>query len=148
MSTQRAILRLSFASSDEHRVVTVLALGGLAAAVTMAIFGLPPVDMHGFLHRLGIMDPLCGGTRAVRYAARGQWGLSVKYNPLGLVAVLGACGALVRAAMGILTGRWLTVALTWTPRRARVVVLVALLALAALEVRQQMRSDLLLAVTV
>jgi hypothetical protein len=46
---------------DRHRWAGLLAVAGLAAGGAMAIFGLPPVDLHGPLHYAGIMDPLCGG---------------------------------------------------------------------------------------
>ena len=71
-------------SWDDHdslrplTVVTVLACG---AAAAMAIFGLPPVDLHGPWHYLGVMDPLCGMTRASGAAARpgaGQTGARVQ----------------------------------------------------------------------
>ena len=63
---------------------------GASIAVAMAIYGLPAVDLHPPLHRLGIMDPLCGGTRAARYAAQGRFEDAWTYNPLGIVAVYGA----------------------------------------------------------
>lgn len=113
----------------------------------MALFGLPPVDLHGPLHHLGIMDPLCGGTRAARYAAHGQWALAWRYNPLGIVVVLTAAATLLRALAGLLTRRWVTVTVAWTPRRAKATMLIALVLLAALTVRQQVRAELLLAGT-
>lgn len=49
-----------------------VALCGLMAAVVLAVFGLPPADLHGVLHRLGVMDPLCGGTRSVYLTLHGR----------------------------------------------------------------------------
>lgn len=103
----------------------------------MALFGPPPVDLHGPLHRFGIMDPLCGGIRAARYTARGEWALAWQYNPLGVVAVLGAAAGAVRAAVGALSGRWLTARFHWTPWRRRVILAVVVALLLGLEVRQQ-----------
>jgi len=123
---------------DAHRWLTGLAAAGLALAAVLAVLGLPPVDLHGPLHRYGIMDPLCGGTRSVRFAARGEWAASWRYNPLGLVLLLGAAGVLVRAAVGATTGRWLTVAV---PRR--VLVLAVVVAAVLLQVRQQLNVELL-----
>ena len=123
---------------DAHRWLTGLAAAGLALAAVLAVVGLPPVDLHGPLHRYGIMDPLCGGTRSVRLAARGEWAASWRYSPLGLVLLLGAAGVLLRAVVGAATGRWLTV----TARR-RTVVLVVLTAAVVLQVRQQLNVELL-----
>lgn len=74
----------------------------------MAVFGLPPVDLHGLLHHVGIMDPLCGGTRATAYTARGEWALAWRYNPLGFLAVVAAAAAVLRAVVGLLARRWVT----------------------------------------
>lgn len=133
--------------SDAHRWVTYLAATGASIAVAMAIYGLPAVDLHPPLHRLGIMDPLCGGTRAARYAAQGRFEDAWTYNPLGIVVVYGALLALLRAAVGLVSGRWLNVALGWTPRRRQLAWSVALLLFVALEVRQQLRAELLIAGT-
>lgn len=136
-------LRWSVAPRYRHRVVTGLGLAALAAAAGMAVFGLPPVDLHGRLHHVGIMDPLCGGTRAAAYTARGEWALAWRYNPLGILAALAATAAVLRAVVGLLTRRWVTVA--WTPRRVRTVAVTATVLLVALTVRRQMRADLLIA---
>jgi hypothetical protein len=66
-----------------------LAAAGLLAAGVLAVVGLPPVDLHGPLHRLGIMDPLCGMTRGVVAVLRGQLGRAVAYNPAS--PLFGAC---------------------------------------------------------
>lgn len=110
----------------------------------MAVAGLPPVDLHGVLHRLGVMDPLCGATRAAGLAAQGRWSAAWQYNPLGIAADLGAALAVLRGAIGYLSGRWLDVAITWTPRRRRAVLGIGLAMLVALEIRQQLRADLLM----
>lgn len=139
--------RLSWEARDRHRLVTLIALLGLAGAVAMAVYGLPPVNLHGPLHRYGIMDPLCGGTRAARYAAAGNWPQAWRYNPLGLFAVLASGAATLRAVLGVARRRWLTVSVTWTPRRARTVAVVMVALLAALDVRQQTHAALLMAGT-
>ena len=140
-------MRVGWERRDRHYLLTALALLGTAVAALMATYGLPPVNLHGPLHKMGIMDPLCGGTRAARLTAQGRWAEAWKYNPLGIVAVVGAAAVTVRAAGGLLLGRWLTVQPVWTPRRRKwAVVLVASLVI-ALEVRQQLRADLLIAGT-
>lgn len=138
------MLRLRWEPRDRYRWLTALAVAAVAAAFTMAIFGLPPVDLHSPLHRVGIMDPLCGGTRSARHTAQGNLVEAWRYNPLGILVVLGAALAVARAAVGAATRRWLTVAVAWTPWRRRVVVVSAMALLLALEIRQQLRADLLM----
>lgn len=140
-------IQWSWRPRDAHRATATLAVTGLAIAVGMALFGLPPIDFHGPLHRFGIMDPLCGGTRAARYTAMGKWGLAWRYNPLGIVAVVGAAATIVRTVVGLAFSRWLTVTLMWTTSRRRIAIATALLALVALTTRQQLRADLLMAGT-
>jgi len=137
------MLRLQFEPKDRHWWLTALAVAAVMIAAGMAIFGLPPVDLHSPLHKVGIMDPFCGGTRAARYTAQGQLVDAWRYNPLSIVVVLGAAAVLARAAVGITTGRWLTLAVTWTPRRRRIVIAVVVVLVVALEIRQQLRADLL-----
>ncbi|HEX6758829.1 MAG TPA: DUF2752 domain-containing protein [Propionibacteriaceae bacterium] len=136
-------LRWSWAPGDDHPMITALAVVGVAVAMLMAVFGLPPVDVHGPLHYLGIMDPLCGGTRAARYTMLGEWRQAWRYNPLGIVAVLGSAALVGRCLIGAITGRWLTATIAWTPRRVRLVVVVVVVLLALLEVRQQLLVHLL-----
>lgn len=143
----RPWLRCTWEARDRHLIVTVTAIGLLVTAVGMALFGLPPVDLHGVLHHFGIMDPLCGGTRAARYAAAGQWGEAWRYNPLGIVVVLTGAAMSLRAVAGVLTARWLTVSLCWTPRRKAAVIAVLVLLTVALAVRQQLSAELLIAGT-
>ena len=140
-------LRARPSNRDEHRTITLAAVAGLGAATAMAVFGLPPVDLHGVLHHFGIMDPLCGGTRAARFAAVGQWSQAWRYNPLGLLVVLGGAVAVLRALVGLLTGRWVTVQVAWTPRRRRSAIALLVVLAVALTVRQQLRADLLIAGT-
>jgi hypothetical protein len=92
---------------------------------------------------MGIMDPLCGGTRAVRLALRGDVAGSWAYNPAGLVVALAAILLVVRLAVGLTSGRWLNV--MWTPsRRQRGFLLAALmLVLLVLEIRQQQLAEFL-----
>lgn len=68
----RPLLRISLERRDRHWWLTLLGGLALAIAAAMAIFELPPVDLHSPLHKIGIMDPLCGGTRAARYTAQGD----------------------------------------------------------------------------
>ena len=143
-AAERAAISIAWSSVDELRIVTVVGVLGLAAAVAMAVFGLPPVDLHGPLHRMGIMDPLCGGTRAARLTAQGDLAEAWKYNPLGILATVAAGAALARLAIGVLGRRWLNVRVAWTPRRMKIALTVLVVALVILEIRQQGRAELLL----
>ncbi|MDO8307170.1 MAG: DUF2752 domain-containing protein [Actinomycetota bacterium] len=137
-------IALAVTRSDGHRTLTWLALGALAVALGLAVLGLPAVDLHGPLHRLGIMDPFCGGTRAARYTMLGQFGLAWTYNPLGIAAV-GAAGLLaVRASVGAAFHRWIHVQVTWTPRLRWLLVGLVVVVLMALEARQQAIASLLM----
>ncbi|WP_199824922.1 DUF2752 domain-containing protein [Streptomyces maremycinicus] len=131
--------RMAWEERDRHRWVGPLAAVGLMSGGLLAVLGLPPVDLHGPLHYAGVMDPLCGATRGVHAAMLGDIGEAWRYNPLSLVLVLGAVGALLREAIGRLRGRWPNLRVTY--RRAAVAAGVALLA--ALEANQQAHADLL-----
>ncbi|MEU0680146.1 MULTISPECIES: DUF2752 domain-containing protein [Streptomyces] len=124
---------------DRHRWAGPLAAVGLVSGALLAVLGLPPVDLHGPPHYAGVMDPLCGATRGVHAAMLGDFGEAWRYNPLSLVLVLGAAGALLREAVGRLRGRWLNLQVThrWTA------VVVGLTLLAVLEANQQAHADLL-----
>lgn len=131
--------------ADGWTAWTVVAIVGLSVGAALAVFGLPPVDLHTPLHHAGIMDPLCGGTRALRLAAMGQWGQSWTYNPLGIPVLLGFAALAVRSVVGAASGRWYSVRFRWTPRLTTAAVVVATLLLIALEIRQQALAPLLLA---
>lgn len=123
----------------------MLAVVGTVAAAMMALIGLPPLDLHGPLHYLGVMDPLCGGTRAARYTMLGRWDLAWRYNPLGLVAVLGAGSMVLRAGIGVISRWWWTPVLAPTPAARRLLIVALALGVVALEVRQQLLAPLLMA---
>ena len=135
----RLPLRLWWARTDRHPMLAPLAAAGLLAAAVLAIVGLPPVDLHGPLHRLGIMDPLCGMTRGTVAVLRGRLGLAWAYNPASPLLVAGAVLTLGRWLVGRLTGRWLDATLARTPLTVGVIVAVVL----ALWVNQQAHAALL-----
>jgi hypothetical protein len=123
---------------DAQPVWTWIALAGLVIAVLLAIIGLPRVDLHGPLHYLGVMDPLCGGTRSVYLTLHGHLRDALRYNPASPLLVLAAVALLLRAALGWATGYFLSVRV---PRRLLIPVMV--IALVALEVNQQLHAGLL-----
>ena len=130
-------------TADGHRVATLIALGSVVVAAGLAVIGLPSIDLHGPLHRMGIMDPFCGGTRSARLTILGQWGLAWTYNPMGLLTVLGAAALVVRSVVGALTHRWINV--SWCPsaRLRWLLISVGIVVLAMLEIRQQSLAWLL-----
>jgi hypothetical protein len=121
--------------------LTWLAAGGLLVGAVLAVAGSPPIDPHGPLHHLGIMDPLCGMTRGVIWTLRGHLGRAWTYNPASPLLVAGALAVLVRAGIGWRTGRWLTVTVGdgWLLRGVAVVAVLALWA------NQQHHAALLMA---
>lgn len=137
------IVGLEWSRHDGMRLVTWAGIVGLVAAVAMARFGLPPIDLHGPLHRFGIMDPLCGGTRAARLTAQGRLGAAWTYNPLGIVATAAAAAVGLRLVLGVGTRRWVNLKVRWTPHLRWAAFALILVAAIALEIRQQGRVDLL-----
>lgn len=127
--------------ADRHRLLTALAAVGLLAAVLLAVFGMPPVDLHGPTHWIGIMGPTCGMTRGVAATAGGDLARAVAYNPASPLVVAGAMAAVLRWVVGRATGRWLTFHLH-VSRRGWIAIL---LGLALLTVNQQLHADLLVA---
>lgn len=91
---------------DRMRWLTVLAVGGGLAAGALALLGGFPFDMPMPTHAIGWVEPTCGLTRGTTAAARGDFALAWRYNPLSLALVaLGIAGAL-RAFVGLVTGTW------------------------------------------
>jgi len=143
LSRQEPLLRWSWQAKVDHQWLTTLSAATVAAAAALALFGLPPLDLHGPLHYVGVMDPLCGGTRAARYTMRGELALAWRYNPLGILAVVVATLLVLRSVVGTATSRWLTLVVVWTPSRKRAALTAGFVLVAALAVRQQLRADLL-----
>jgi hypothetical protein len=125
---------------DAYTAWTWIALGGLIGAATLALIGVPKVDLHGPLHYLGVMDPFCGATRSVYLTLHGRLGDAARFNPVGPLLVVAAVLALSRAVVGHTTGYW---AHARIPRR--VWIPVAVIAIAVLEVNQQAHAALLMA---
>lgn len=138
------VITLTWGPVDRVNWVTIVGVIGLTLATLMAVFGLPPIDLHGPLHRMGVMDPFCGGTRAARLTAQGNFAGAWRYNPLGIVATVAALLATLRLAIGLTAKRWLDVVIAWTPPLRALAIGITIALLVLLEIRQQGRSDLLL----
>ncbi len=135
-----ALLALRWDQVDRLPVLLWIAAAGVAGAVLLGVAGLPAVDLHGPLHRIwGVMDPLCGGTRAVYWMARGRLDLAWEYNPGTFGVGLSVVAVYARAFYGRLSGRWLTVRV-----RRELLLTVAAVSLIALEVNQQINAALLM----
>lgn len=124
----------------ESPVWTWLALLVVLGGVVLALTGLPPIDLHGLLHYAGIMDPLCGGTRSVYLTMTGRWAAAWRYNPAAPLLLVVAVVWILRAAIGWSLQRWI---LLRVPRRPAIAI--AIVALTALQVRQQWNVELLTA---
>ncbi|MGH9243957.1 MAG: DUF2752 domain-containing protein [Acidimicrobiales bacterium] len=132
-------MRLTIDSHDQHHAWTWASVVFAVGAVVLTVFGLPPIDIHGPLHYAGIMDPFCGGTRATLALARGDLATGFHYNPGVPFLAVAMLAGIVRGAVGVVTGRWVTV------RWRRLVLVVAVLSVVALEVNQQLHAELLMA---
>jgi len=134
------LLSASVDAVDGARFLLPVAVAGLLAAAALAVVGLPPVDLHGPLHHLGVMDPFCGGTRALRLTARGDLIGAWRWNPLSPLLAAGAAAYLTRTGVGLATGRWLNLRVA-TDRRLWIPLL---LAIGTLEIRQQALAPILM----
>jgi hypothetical protein len=107
----------------------------------LAVVGLPPVDIHGPLHYLGIMGPTCGMTRGVMWTARGDLIRAWQFNPASILIMPTMLGLTARMTYGKITGRWLNLRIRWRPWLWMIPAVVILI----LAIRQQLNIDFLLA---
>ncbi len=116
-----------------------MAAAGGVGALALAVWGLPPWDFHGPLHRFDVMDPLCGMTRAVRFAATGQLGTAWRYNPGAFLLAGFALICVPRTIAGAVFGHW------WAARLGpkRLWITIGIVAIVALEINQQLHATLL-----
>jgi len=139
-SLRQSLFTISWVEHDTVRDLTLITLVAYGIAAALAIFGLPPVSLHGPLHFVGIMDPLCGMTRAVRFLALGDVGNAIRYNPASALLAILTVGILVRAAIGAWSGRWLIVHV----QRSRSVLALSMFLIAAIWINQQAHATLLM----
>jgi hypothetical protein len=131
---------VSIDESDSLRVWSMVSLVAAGGALFLLVFGVPGVDLHGPLHYIGIMDPLCGGTRSWYLALRGRWREAFEYNPAGPILMAVAALGLLRLLAGCVARRWIGVRV---PVRSSLIL--ASVALIALEFNQQSHAALLTA---
>lgn len=126
---------------DGHPTTTRLVLLGIPLLALVAVVGLPPIDIHGPLHYLGIMGPTCGMTRGAMWSSRGDLLRAWKFNPASLLVIPTILGVTFRAVYGRLRGRWLNLHLRWRPW----LWLLPAVILLVLMIHQQLNADFLLA---
>ena len=131
-------VHVRWATAGHHRTLTALVAAGLIGAVLLAGFGLPPIDLHSPLHRHGIMDPLCGMTRATQAFARTDLVRAWRYNPGSFLLAGIAALVLARHLYGRASGRWLEITLV----RRRAIAVTAVIGI-GLTVNQQLHAALL-----
>ena len=132
------MVRLIVEDANYHPGWLLATVAAGLAAIALGLFGLPPVAIHGPLHYLGIMDPLCGMTRAMRLFTRGDLPAAWRYNPASFLVAALALLILTRGAVGRLTGRWWRVSAD-----RRLVGLAVVLLVGVLEINQQLHASLL-----
>lgn len=126
---------------DRHPTTTRLTLIGIPLVTLLALVGLPPVDIHGPLHYLGIMGPTCGMTRGVMWTARWDLARAGQFNPASLLVVPTLIGLTGRAVYARLANRWLNLHIRWRPWLWVIPALLILI----LTIHQQINIDFLLA---
>ena len=104
-----AHVAVDVASDDQMGRMTSLAIGGLIVAAVLALMGGLPFDLPMPTHAIGWVEPSCGLTRGSTAIARGDFGLAWRYNPLSFAAMGFGLAGVARAAVGLATGRWLTI---------------------------------------
>lgn len=127
-------------TSDPAQWLTWATALGLIAAVVLAAVGGLPFDIPMPTHRFGVVTPTCGLTRGSTAIARGDFALAWRYNPVSfLVITVGAVGV-VRTAVGLATGRWVTLNCT----RSRSAWIVIGVAIATFWLYQQSNADFII----
>jgi len=112
---------------------------GLVGALYLRVVGLPGADLHGPLHRAGIMDPFCGGTRATLMLVRGDVAAAWSWNPLVPLLAVACVAILIRLVAGLASGRWVSLG---GSRRAWTIFIAAFLLV--IEINQQLQAQRLI----
>lgn len=131
--------RVQLTSRDGAPWLTALAAVFVAGAAYLRIWGLPPDELDSPTDALGIPCPLCGGTRATLALVHGDLAAAWSWNPLVPALALVVLLLIGRAALGSLTGRWISVRAP-----GRVWLVLSGLVLIAVQVNQLLQADRLL----
>ena len=138
IATSRAPVRLFWNDHNRWEWLGRVALVGLAAEGSTRYRRTAALGRARPLHYVGIMDPLCGGTRGLRLMMRGHLASAWRDNPLAVFLPPAAVAALAREATGRITGRWADIAVS-----RRLAWAVTAVALTILEINQQAHAALL-----
>ena len=140
-TTPASLIDVRWSTTNRHGQLLPFVLGGGVLAVVLAIFGLPPwfLSLHTPIHYMGIMDPLCGMTRASRFMARCEFGEAWRYNSGSFVLAALAVLIVARAVLGRVRGRWLEI----PARRPRLFMVLLAVPVALLWINQQLHVNLL-----
>lgn len=113
------------------------------AAVSFGLWAVPGAGevWHWLPHRVGLMFPSCGLTRATLLFLHGDVTRAVCFNPAAFVVLPAALAVVARWTFGRVSGRWLDIELR-IPRRWAALAIVVVLALWA---RPQASAELLAA---
>ncbi|MDQ3964342.1 MAG: DUF2752 domain-containing protein [Actinomycetota bacterium] len=133
-------MSLTWRHRDEWAWLTAAAVLSVVAAAALGVFGLPSLSFHSPLHYAGIMDPLCGMTRAVRLLALGRFADAWAFNPASFALLIAVGALLVRALAGAVTHRWAHVEVKAKPQLALALTVLT----AVLWVNQQSHASLLM----
>jgi hypothetical protein len=132
--------RLDVGDVDQLRWLTVAAPVGLVLAVVLVAIGGFPFDVPMPTHALGLVEPTCGLTRGSTAIARGDFVTAWHYNPASFLVVGIGVAVIVRAVVGVTSGRWLNV----TGRPTRVGWALIVVAVGALWIYQQTNADFII----
>lgn len=107
-------LDMAVGDTDTMRWVTYLTVGGVIAAVVLALIGGFPFDTPMPTHSFGWVEPTCGLTRGSTAIARGDFATAWRYNPASFLVMGFGIVGVVRTAVGLVTHRWVNVKVTWS----------------------------------
>lgn len=102
-------VEVSVGPVDRQTKVTWATVGGVLLATVLAVIGGMPFDLPMPTHLVGWVEPSCGLTRGSTAIARGDLGLAWRYNPASVAVMASGALGTVRAAVGLLSGRWVNV---------------------------------------
>lgn len=115
LSEQLGGVGISSERFDGARLWTVLSMLGLPGAVVLALVGGLPFDLPMPTHLLGLVTPTCGLTRGSTALVRGDYSLAWAYNPVSFAVIAFGATGILRAVLGVATGRWVNMSVTVRP---------------------------------
>jgi hypothetical protein len=130
-------VRVTVDERDTMRWWSRLSVGGLAAALVLAVVGGLPLRIPMPTHVFGVVEPSCGLTRGATAIARGDLALAWRYNPASFAVIAFGIAGITRILIGVRTGRWFRVVVRF--RWVGALVLIA--ATLALWAYQQTNAD-------